>query len=182
LRASASFSAATRTPDRGLRPHGTTSLSPVAKGGHESRAANRFGIVIGVEGGHWVGIRRSTRARCAWTSPPPASSGHPLLPLRKSALKQRHASPSAYNSGHGMVRDRRRDESVTLHRTERRHRGGFLDRMLTRSRRLVILPCHAAGEEMATRCAASRTNQQSSGLNPDGIVVSFPRRYRTQVS
>jgi hypothetical protein len=76
----------------------------------------------------------------------------------------------------------RRDESVTLHRTERRHRGGFLDRMLTRSRRLVILPCHAAGEEIATRCAASRTNQQFSGLNPDGIVVSFPRRYRSQVS
>jgi hypothetical protein len=75
LRASASFSAAARTPDRGLRPHGTTSLSPVAKGRHESRAANRFGIVFGVEGGHWVGIRLSTRARWAWTSPPPASSG-----------------------------------------------------------------------------------------------------------
>jgi hypothetical protein len=91
LRASASFSAAARTRDRGLRPHGTASLSPVAKGRHESRAANRFGIVIGVEGGHWVGIRRSTRARWAWTSPPPASSGHPLLSVRKSALKQRRA-------------------------------------------------------------------------------------------
>lgn len=105
LRASASFSAAARTPDRGLRSHGTASLSPVAKGRHESRAANRFGIVIGVEGGHWVGIRRSTRARWAGTSPPPASSGHPLLSLRKSALKQRRAAPSAYNSAHGMVRD-----------------------------------------------------------------------------
>jgi hypothetical protein len=61
-------------------------LSPVAKGRHESRAANRFGSVIGVEGGHWVGIRRSARARWVWTSPPPASSGHPLLSLRKSAL------------------------------------------------------------------------------------------------
>jgi hypothetical protein len=93
------------SPDRGLRPHGTASLSAVAKGRRESRAANRFGIVIGVEGGHCVGIRRSTRARWAWTSPPPASSRHPLLLLLKSALKQRRASPSAYNSGHGMVRD-----------------------------------------------------------------------------
>jgi hypothetical protein len=98
-------SAAARTPDRGLRPHGTASLSPVAKERHESRAANRFGIVIGVEGGHWAGIRRSTRARWAWTSPPPASSEHPLLSLRKSALKQEARPPSAYNSGHRMVRD-----------------------------------------------------------------------------
>jgi hypothetical protein len=30
----------------------------------------------------WMGIRRSTRARWAWTSPPPGSSGHPLPSLR----------------------------------------------------------------------------------------------------
>jgi len=90
---------------RGLRPHRTASLSPVAKGRHESRAANRFGIVIGVEGGHWVGNQAIDARPLGLDITAAGIIRHPLLSLRKSALKQRRASPSAYNSGHGMVRD-----------------------------------------------------------------------------